>query len=136
MAESIEAQPAAPPGDLLLIAADFDERRLLFAELREAGYEVMAVAGLVDAVRALVLKVVAPPLIVWDLQGDQHATPAEGEMLLQLGAGAATIVIVGATDYAGWESLRPRLAALLKRPLTIGQIVDAVRNTRPPGLRT
>jgi hypothetical protein len=31
-----------------------------------------------------------------------------------------------------WEPLRPRVAALLRRPIHVGEIVDAVRRISPP----
>jgi hypothetical protein len=116
-----------PTRDLLLIAADLEERRLLLAELLEAGYQVLPLPGLAYAIRPLRLKLLTPPLMLVDIQGDQHATPRDVERLLAAAPGVPLILVVGAIDNAIWEPLRPRLAALMRRPISIGQIVDAVR---------
>jgi hypothetical protein len=120
-----------PPQELLLAAANFEERRLFFAELMEAGYEVMPVPGLIYVVRALRLRVVAPSLILVDALGDQHATPRDVEHLLALAPGVPVILVVGAMEITSWEPLRSRVTALLRRPITIGEVVDAVRRTLP-----
>ena len=46
--------------------------------------------------------------------------------------GVPLIVVVGALDIASWEPLRPHVAALLRRPISVGEIVDVVCRTLPP----
>jgi flagellar biosynthesis protein FlhG len=117
--------------DLLLIAADDEERRLLFAELREAGYPVLPVPGLGYAMRMLSLRAVAPSLILLDAHDDPFARPVHVGRLAALASGTPVILVVGAIGMAWWEPLRPKLAALLGRPIRIGEIVDAVRKILP-----
>lgn len=123
---------AAARHDLLLAAADWQSRALTLAELQEAGYEVMAVPGVRYAARALIRRLVAPPLILVDTHGDPDATPGHVEGLQELAPGVPLILIAGAYDWAAWEPLRPHLAALLRRPVTVGEIVAAVRRVLPP----
>ncbi len=113
--------------DLLLIAADDEERRLLFAELREAGYAVLPVPGLGYALRKLSLRAVAPPLILLDAHDDPFAIPIHVVRLISLAGRAPLILVVGAIGLARWEPLRPKVAALLSRPIRIGEIVAVVR---------
>ena len=115
--------------DLLLSAADWQSRTMLLAELREASYEVMAVPGLRYAMRALIQRLVEPPLIVLDVFGDEEATPKRMESLLNLAPGVPLILITGTYHSADWEPLRPRVQALLRRPLSIGEIVNLVQRT-------
>jgi DNA-binding response OmpR family regulator len=123
-----------PLHDVLLSSADLKERRLLFAELLEAGYEVMPVESIVDAIRALLLGVVKPPLILLDVHGDPQATPEQVEHLLAASAGVPLVLIVGALDRELWKPLYSRVAALLRRPITIGQIVATVRQIKAPAV--
>lgn len=118
--------PREPRRNLLLIAADMEERRLLMAELLEAGYPVLALPGVGYAFRSLRLGLVAPLLVLVDVQGDEHAKPRDVERLLAAAPDVPLILVVGAVNSDQWESLRPRLAALLTRPISIGQIVEAV----------
>ena len=67
---------------VLLVAAELSERRLLFGELLEAGYDVLPVAGFAPALGLLLQHAVIPRLILLDVQGDEHATPQSVEHLL------------------------------------------------------
>jgi DNA-binding NtrC family response regulator len=129
---SMDVSPDVPLHDVLLASADLEERRLLYAELREAGYEVMPVEGIRDAVRALLLGVVRPPLVVLDLHGGPQATHKGVDDLLALLRDVPLILIVGRIGSEIWEPLRPRVAALLRRPIHVGEIVDVVRRISPP----
>lgn len=128
-----EPQPTGGPPrrDLLLIAADWQSRALTLAELQEAGYEVMAVPGLRYGLRALRRGLVVPPLIVLDVHDDAEATPERAAQLLALAPGVPLILIVGAFERAQWEPLRPQVAAWLTRPVTVGEVVAAVRRLLP-----
>ena len=92
----------------------------------------MPVESIIDAVRSMVLGVVQPPLVLLDLHGDPQATRQNVERLLTLLGGVPLILLVGMVDGELWEPLRPRVAALLHRPIRIGGIVDVVRRIRPP----
>jgi DNA-binding NtrC family response regulator len=117
--------------DVLLIAADLNERRLLFGELLEAGYDVKPVPGLALALGALLQKSVEPRLILIDVRDDAEATPQAAQHLLSLVPGVPAIVVVGVIDRSAWEAIQPRVAALLARPVTIGKIVEVVKQTLP-----
>jgi DNA-binding NtrC family response regulator len=115
----------------LLIAADWRARALALAELQEAGYEVEAAPGVRDAARALLSGSVEPGLLLLDTRDDADATPEKAVGLLELAPQAPAIVITGAYEQATWEPLRPRLAALLHRPISIAKVVEAVQRVLP-----
>jgi DNA-binding NtrC family response regulator len=104
-----------------------NERRLLFGELLEAGYDVSPSPGFAPALGVLLQNAIVPSLIVLDVQGDEHATPKSVEHLLTLKPGIPLILIVGKVNKALWDSLESRVVATLHRPLTIGGIVEAIR---------
>ena len=111
---------------ILLIAADRRTRSLTLAQLEAQGFDVTAEPGLRAAARAVSLRRLAPPLVLIDTSGDEHATPENVAALLDATPSAKAIVLAGTHGLSAWEPLRPRLAALLHRPITIGQIVEAV----------
>lgn len=114
--------------DVLLIAADWQSRALLLAELQEAGYSVTAAPGLRHAYRALMGRRVRPEVIVLDVSGDEEATPGYVEQLLELAPGSPMILLAGALDLAAWQPLRDRVAGFLRRPLRVGDVVEAVQH--------
>ena len=113
--------------DVLLVAADWQSRTLVLAELQEAGYSVTAAPTLRHAYRALLGRRVHPKLIVLDVSGDEDATPPAVENLLALAPGSPMILLVGALDLAAWHVLQDRVAELLRRPLRVGDVVETVR---------
>jgi DNA-binding NtrC family response regulator len=125
----VAAEPNTPD-DVLLIAADLDERRLMLAQLLEAGYRVAPVPGMAYANRWLYLSA-PPPMILIDTFGDDAATPAAVEDLLGRCPESRFVLIVRAIDSQRWEVLRRQTAALLRRPISIDEVVDAVRRTLP-----
>ena len=110
-----------------MIAPDLDERRLLLAELREAGYEVLPAPSAAHAIRAILLKRTLPSLVLWDEHGEPSTTPAEKEHLSSLTPNVPWMVIESALPAARCEPLGRPLAKVLRRPVRIGQIVEAVR---------
>jgi hypothetical protein len=121
--------------DVLLIAADLSERRLLLGELLEAGYDVLPLPGVAIAMGTLLQNAIAARLILLDVQGDEHATPTSVERLAAFCPGVPFLLIVGALDRAIWQPLEKRIAVLVHRPITIGQIVERVRGTISPAKR-
>ncbi len=115
--------------DVLLIAADLNERRLLCGELLEAGYDVKPVAGLAVALGALLQKSVEPRLILIDVRDDPEAAASTVEHLLTLVPAVPLILVVDSIDRSAWEALRSRVAAWLARPITIGKILEIVKQT-------
>jgi hypothetical protein len=125
-------EPTPENRDVLLVAAELSERRLLFGELLEAGYDVLPVPGLAPALGLLLRHVVIPRLILLDVQGDEHATPQSVEHLLARLPGARSLLLVGAINAALWEPLQGRVTALLRRPITIGRVVETVKQILSP----
>jgi DNA-binding NtrC family response regulator len=100
-------------------------RAYLLAELTERGYDVTGFETVRDAVvRMLVAPGDRPAMMVIDLHdqtSDQKALAslARQEVPAVAIAGATAVPAGGNTSASAW-------AALLRRPLTIGTIVDAV----------
>ncbi len=113
--------------NILLIAPDLDERRLLLAELQEAGYEVLPAPSADYASRAILLQLTAPSLVLWDEHGEPSTTPAERQRLSSLTPNVPWMVIESAIPEGRREPLGRPLAKVLRRPIRIGQIVEAVR---------
>ena len=128
-------EPTSEKRDVLLVAAELSERRLLFGELLEAGYDVLPVAGFALALGLLLQRSVIPRLILVDVQGDEHATPQSVEHLLELIPRARLLLLVGSIDAALWKPLEGRIAAVLHRPITIGRVVEAVQQILLPSER-
>jgi hypothetical protein len=64
-------------------------------------------------------------------QGDaRDSLPGRVEQLLDAAAGVPLILVLGANGSAVWEPLRQK-ATLLRRPISIGNIVDAARHISP-----
>ncbi len=135
---SPNAQHDSPGHGLLLVAADLEERRLLLAELREEGHEVVPVPGLLPALQALTLGLAAPRLILVDTRDDEYATPEHIDELLQLSPEVPVVVLVSAIGSENWKPLESRLLAPLRRPIRCGEVADVVRRTmlaRKPSCR-
>jgi CheY-like chemotaxis protein len=124
------------PRDVLLSAVDLNERRLLFGELLEAGYDVLPLPGYAPTLARLLKHSVAPRLILLDVQGDEHVTPQSVEHLATLVPDVPVVVIAGSIDRALWELLAASLAAILYRPITIGRIVERVQEILPTAKST
>jgi DNA-binding NtrC family response regulator len=117
--------------DVLLIAADLNERRLLYGQLLEAGYDVLPVPGLALALGSLLQRSVEPRLILIDVRDDPEATPNSVQHVHELVPDVPLILLVGSIDRSAWETLRSRVAVWLARPITIGEIVEIVKQTLP-----
>jgi len=120
--------------DVLLVAADWQSRALLLAELQEEGCEVIALPGLRYALPALLAGRVHPRLILFDVQGDEDATPAHAEQLRELAPDTSLVLLVGAHDLAVWLPLQDQVKGFMQRPVTVGDVAKAVRRhlTRTP----
>jgi len=117
--------------DVLLIAADRDERRLLFGELLESGYDVVPIPEFERALGELLQHLIEPRLFLIDVGDDEELTPQAVDYLLKAAGIVPVILLVGTFNRAKWESLGPRLDALLCRPIAIGAIVEAVKGVLP-----
>ncbi len=117
--------------DILLIAADWHSRTLTLAELQELGYDVMTVPGLYDGLRMVLRSQVAPRLTLVDMAQDDFGSPERVNELVQALPGVPVILVVGAFERASYAGLSDHLAALMVRPVRIGEIVDRVRALLP-----
>jgi hypothetical protein len=117
---------------LWLIDADHWPRALLRAELIERGYDAIGFESVDDAiVRLAADRPRRPRLVVLDLAG-QPVTP--GVVALLSAGGVPVLGIAGAVEAtAARETLG--LTRVLRRPLSLGEIADAVDRTlgRPAG---
>ncbi|HBY98867.1 MAG: hypothetical protein M5U01_21035 [Ardenticatenaceae bacterium] len=113
-----------------LIAADWQSRALLLAELEARGIEMRAEPGMRWAMRALLRERLRPRLILIDPTGDSDATPPEVERLLAVlgenGVQPSLIFLVSAFERALWEQSFGERATILVRPRTIGEIAEVV----------
>ena len=115
------------PRDILLIAADWRSRALTLAELQEAGYDVMAVPGLRYGLKAVLRSQVAPRLVLVDVWKDDFATPDRVEELTRALPEVPVVLLVGVFERADYAHLADRVAALLVRPMRVGDVVEHVR---------
>jgi DNA-binding NtrC family response regulator len=95
-------------------------RALLRAELIERGYDAVGYLTASDALATLGARF--PDLIVVDLRG---VTREEVENLFKVGV---PVIGIASIPEPSWASQFP-WAALLRRPVSIGEIVDAVKAT-------
>ncbi len=121
------ATPPREACDILLVAADWQSRALLLAELQEAGYAVRALPGLRQALRALIGRRLRPRLILLDVHGDSDAAPPYAAQLADLAGGVPLVLLIGAFDAAAWGPFADRDAEILRRPVSVGQVAAAVR---------
>ncbi len=117
--------------EVLLIAAQWHTRALLLAELREAGYEVVALPGLRLALPALAAGRVRPVLVVLDTADDPEAHPQRVQQLLRLLEDVPVVLLVGAYGASAFAPLQGRVAAWLTRPLRVASVVAAVQRLCP-----
>jgi DNA-binding NtrC family response regulator len=113
--------------DVLLIAADWQSRALVLAELREAGYSVIAAPALRHAYRALLGRRVHPRVILLDVSADNDATPEYVEQLYELAPGIPLILLTGAYDAKDWQPILESAAGNLRKPVSVGEVVKEVR---------
>jgi DNA-binding response OmpR family regulator len=100
-----------------IINSDHWPRALLRGELIEHGFDAVGFETLSDAFDALVTR--APDVIVVDVHG--QPTPQTVNLLR---IGVPVIVIAGATEMQDLPDVD--WAAVLRRPISIGEIVDVV----------
>lgn len=114
---------------MVIIAQDRLTRSFLGAQLKEEGFEVTGSATITGAILQLRELGIRPALIIIDTL-EQHFAPETTELLGKICSGTPLLLIHGACDYPSqlkWQAERYELA----KPLTIGQIVDKVKELRP-----
>ncbi len=112
--------------DILLSSADWQSRTLILAELQERGYPVMALPGVRYAIRAALQGLIDPRLLLIDVHGDPSATPEEVQGLLSLFPERPAMLLVGVFDEARWAPLRAHVTRFFRRPIRVGDVVEAV----------
>lgn len=111
-------------GEILLIAADWQVRALVRAQLLEEGFEVRAWPSLEPALTHLIRSGTQPRLILVEVQG----AAGEERLLADLWrlAGEPPLIVCGGAPgrvTLGREGLPP-LEAVLLRPFRIGDLVE------------
>lgn len=116
---------------VLLVAAEWRARALILAELREAGYDVLALPGLRLALSALAAGWARPSVVVLDVVGDPEAQPSRVRQMVRLLRGVPLILLVGAYEARSFAPLREEVDAWLTRPLRVASVVAAVTRLAP-----
>jgi hypothetical protein len=115
-----------------LIAADWQSRTLLLAELEARGIEVRTEPGMRWAIRALVQERLAPPLILIDTAGDEAATPEAVARLLAIlaqdGIEPMLLLLVRVFEREQWQVAFSERATILARPQQVGAVAGLVRS--------
>ncbi|HEX8684146.1 MAG TPA: hypothetical protein VF707_17625 [Ardenticatenaceae bacterium] len=115
----------------LLVAADWQSRALLLAELQERGIEVRTEAGVRWATRALMHERLAPPLLLLDTTSDPDATPDKVERLLAIlaedGVHPTLLFLVSVFGLAEWQEPFGNRATILTRPRTVNEVATLVQ---------
>ena len=116
--------------DVLLIAADRQFRRLVYAQLLEEGFSVLALPALEIALAHLLRGGEPPRLTVLDLQ-EQQVTGQQLDDLSQLTGRAPLILCGGALDRATLDQADLPSARVLLRPFTVGDLLQEVHGVLP-----
>jgi hypothetical protein len=116
--------------DVLLIAADRQFRRLVYAQLLEEGFSVLALPALANALAHLLRGGEPSRLTILDLQ-DQEVTAGQIADLWQLTGQAPLIVCAGVVDQALLHQMGLPPARVLLRPFSVGDVIDGVWRMRP-----
>ena len=112
--------------DVLLIAADRQFRRLVYAQLLEEGCSVLALPALETALAHLLCGGEPSRLTVLDLQ-DQQVTLQQLQDLAQLTGQSPLILCGGALDRITLNQAGLPRAAVLLRPFSVGDLLQEVR---------
>jgi DNA-binding response OmpR family regulator len=115
-------------GEILLIAADWQFRALVRAQLLELGYAVRALPSLEVGLSYLLRGGRQPRLTVLDTQGMEIEVQML-ENLRRLTGGAPLILCGGAFSRLLLEQIEPPPDRTLLRPFRVGDLVEQVRRT-------
>lgn len=121
---------------ILLLSRDWQTRALVLAELKERGYDVLALPGLTWGIKAIVQGRVEPPLIIVDSRDDPDVTPEKVRALQRMVPNAPVVVLATVFDRAALDPLRREVAAFLVRPFTVGDVVATVERLLPHAAST
>ncbi len=110
---------------VLLISAEWQTRALLAAQIGEmAGRDALSAPGVDEALGLIKVVGIRPALLVID--AGSHITRADVERMRLALPGTPLVLCVSALRRAEFDPLREHCAAYLVRPVTIGQIAQAV----------
>ncbi len=114
-------------GEILLIAADWQVRALVRAQLLEEGWEVQAWPSLEPALAHLIRSGDRPRLVLVEVEGAE----GEGRLLADLWrlAGEPPLIVCGGAlgrATLSQEGLPP-LEAVLLRPFRVGDLIELVQ---------
>jgi DNA-binding response OmpR family regulator len=136
----VPGRPTTQEGETVvwLVESDHWPRALLRAELIERGYDAIGFPSLDEAiVRLAVERERRPALVFLDLAGQPVS---RGAVALLSAGGVPVLGLAAATDPSS-DLAGLGLTAVLRRPLSLGEIADAIERTltslrgRPPGTR-
>jgi len=117
-------------GEILLIAADWQLRALVRAQLLEEGYQVRALPSLNVALASLLRGAEPPCLTIVDMQGCRIEPCALAD-LWRLAGQAPLIVCGGAASQATLARKDLPPVQVLLRPFRVGDLVGQVRRALP-----
>ncbi len=66
-------------------------------------------------------------MILLDTTGDEDATPPTVEQFGDLAVGIPLILLTGVNEVEDWQPIRERAAYNLRKPVSVGDVVEAVR---------
>ncbi len=122
----------SPPRDdyhrLLLLSADWQTRAMVLAELKERGHGVLALPGFRLGLKALLRDYVDPPLVLVDTKDDPDLSPEAIRELRELLPHTPILLLTGAFQQAEYQTVRDQVDAFLVRPISVGEIVQAIEH--------
>jgi DNA-binding NtrC family response regulator len=119
---------AAGATGIWVVSAEQWPRAYLRAELIERGYAAVGFAGAQDVLAALASRRPRPQLVVFDLRGQARVALALA-LLRQLGI--PVVGIAGAREAASGSARAFPWAALLRRPVSLGEVADTIGRALP-----
>lgn len=112
---------------VFVVAAAWQERALLVAELQERGCEVRALPGIVPAIGYLVRRPhVRPAVVVLDVAEDPDISEQTLQDLLVVTEPSPWVVILPTTRKVDGDALAAPRVMALTRPVSVGEVVDRV----------
>ncbi len=115
---------------IVLIEPEWPTRSYLRAELEELGYEVLVFENPSEAERALTYWGFQPSLFLVDLSRDGSLLPHVSELLAQ--SPEAPLVVITSSVRSVPEHVQRRAARILRRPLSVREIVRTISELVPP----
>lgn len=115
---------------IVVIEPEWPTRSYLRAELEELGYEILVFDDPLEAARALLEWGFQPSLVLVDLSRDGSLLSHVNHLLAQ--SPEAHLVLITSPLRAVPEHLQQRAERILQRPVSVHEIVEAIRKLVPP----